>query len=321
MTLSFFIRNTSYFQNIRNMNGLITGDILDNEFDKITRFINNKINTLVTDLLANRLSGIVGGNGFLLRNVGDKTTIFSKIRSSDLPAESITINKLATIPPVSVVIQNANLEYIQYINVGETLLNNGANSYFGRITINHIRNNSINAIKVRQGALTRNHLNPALLNYRINGILDTNKIIDNALTADKIIDKAYSNNKISNELKAFRDNNLAPFIFQRQATTGLLTDDRIIRNRHILDESIDFSYLFGNTRILNNNIIPQGTISLPVRNELNIYSFFKNGIMLTLSYIKNNSFDAIIYNNVSPKITKAKLDYRIKQKLAIGGLT
>jgi len=320
MTLSFFVRNVSYFQNIRNMNNLITGDVLDKEFEKISRYINNKIEPIVNNLLANKLSGIIGGNGYLLKNVGDKTTVFSKIKDNDIPQNTITIEKLAKIPPVSIVVHKANLDFITYVNRNETLLNDGINHYFNKITANHIKNNSISAIKIRAGTLNENHLNIALLNAGINGILPITKIINNALTDNKIANNAYSDDKISNELNNDRDETVAPFVLQRKAVTGLINDANIIKNRHIANNSINFFHLFGNNRILANNVIVNNSIVIPQTNTLNIYSFFKDGRMLTLFHILNNSFGFTMYNNVKPNINKRKINNQIKQKLMIGGL-
>lgn len=315
--LNYFVRDLSYFQSVRNNRDLNTGYIYDDEFSKIQNYINNKILPTINNLIGNKIHGIMGSDGYLLRNVGNKVTAFDRVKSSDIPNKTITFDRLSLIAPNSLVYcQNDNLIHLPCVAANTTLVNVANNCLFQKITPNNIRNNSIPATKVALGVLTRNHLQLALLNRAINGVVQNIKIIDQAISNVKIADKAIPSSRLATATLNIRnDPNL---VFVRQDVTGLIDDLHIIKARHIQNNTVSFTHMFGNNRVLTRNCIPNGSLKAVNNSTINPYKIFA-GTPITQAHIKDRSFTFRAIQNAGQGIKKSKLHNDILQKLITAG--
>ena len=316
--LNYFVRNLTYFQTIRNNRELNTGYIYDNEFTKLQNYINIKILPTIDNLKYKRIHGILDSDGYLLRNIGNKVTIFDRVRDSDIPNNSIEFDKLSKITRNSIVYSDTgDLIFIPYTTVNTTLVNNVNNCSFQKIRNNNIRNNSISSAKVGLKALRVNHLAIGALNHIINGAIANSKILDEAIDEFKLADRSITEAKLKEDTVNLRDNLHLTFV--RQGVTGLANDAHIVKANHIANNSVNFKHLFHNERVLQNTCIGVNTIQIHNNSDINPYSIFY-GNPITNNHIKDRSFSFRTIKDQTHGVTKLKLSNVIKQKLIAGGL-
>jgi len=319
--LKAYVRDSSYFQIVKNSGQLLTGYVFDNQFGLIANYINNKIVPTLDNLKNNKVHGVLDSDGYLLRNIGDKSTQFSRLRGSDIPPLTISLDRFKRITPDSVVYCEAiNLSYITCEDAANTLLSADEHCSFAKIQAVAIEDSTITNDRVALGALTLGHINVEVVNNIINNIgrIPTIKIADGAVAGDKVAERAYQSHKMSNELLATRDDN--NLILVRDDVTGIVSDKHIFKLTHIPDNSIDFSYMFGNNPVLTNDNLMLNTIKLPAQGDISPYSFFNALNPLSIAYIMNNSFTPKNNSVASDGISKAKLSAAIIEKLKVGGL-
>lgn len=319
--LKAYVRDSSYFQIVKNSGQLLTGYVFDNQFSLITNYINNKVVPTLDNLKNNGIHGVLDSAGYLLRNIGDKTTEFSRLRGSDIRPFTISLDKFRRIAPNSVGYCNTvNLNYITCEDPASTLLSGAAGCSFSGIKAVNIEDSTITNDRVALNSLTLNHLNPdAVTNIIDNiGLIPTIKIADRAITGDKVAERAYTNYKMSHELLATRDNN--NLVFVRADITQLASDNRIFDSIRIADDSINFSYMFGNNPVLTSSNVALSAITLTPQSDISPYSIFNDLNLLSVAYIKNNSFTPKNNSVAADGISKAKLSQAIIQKLRVGGL-
>jgi hypothetical protein len=316
--LNYFVRNLTYFQTVRNNRELNTGYIYDNEFTKLENYINDKILPTIDNLKAKRIHGTLNSDGYLLRNIGNKLTAYSRIRNSDIPDNTIEFDKLSKIIKNSIVGSNAvNLYNIPCTVLNSTLVNDIDNCSFQKIITDNIANNSISSAKIALKTLTLNHLSIEAINHIVNGVITNSKILDGAINEFKLSNKSVTDIKLREDTINLRNNLNLTFI--RQNVTGLLNDTHIVKTDHIGTNSINFKHLFQNNRVLQNSCIAQRTIQAYNNSDINPYSIFY-GNPITNEYIKDRSFSFRAIKDQTQGITKLKLSNEVKQRLVAGGL-
>lgn len=312
-----YVRESAYFQTVRNRGELETGYVFDNQFNNIVNYINNKIVPTITNLSQNKIHGVINSDGYLLRNIGDGSTLFNRLIADDI--FNISLDKLKRIIPNSVVYcSNDGLVPLHCDDFNITLNSLAGEAEFSAISALNIEDITITNDKVALNTLSFNHLtDEAIAQGFVNGV-PTVKIKDEALTADKIADIAYSYSKISDELYAIRNDTALTLV--RANVTMLVADTHIIKTSHIQNNSINFSYMFGNNPVLTNaNILPN-SVNLVVTEDISPYFFFSSVNPLNLVNIAANSFTPRNNSLVADGISKAKLSPAIINKLKIGGL-
>ena len=317
--LNPFVRDSSYFQTIRNSGQLITGFIFDNEFIKLINYINNKILPTLNALAGNQIAGVLDSDGYLLRNIGNGKTQFNRLRLNDIPNGIITYNRLSKITPNSIVYgNNVNLNYISTDVQSLTVINNAAVCNFGNISAVTIANNTITNDKIALGTLDYTHLNPLASNINAAIIYGT-KIQNNVLTGVNIANGSITSNKMSAALLGLRTVDPTTLTLTRRVTTGLPSDTHIIKTNMITLNSIPFNYMFGNNKVLNDANLPMGVFRFAASADISFYSVFTNGLF-TRDYIAPNSFTPNNNGVAANGINKTKLSQAIINKLRIGGL-
>jgi hypothetical protein len=318
--LNPFVRDSSYFQIIRNSNQLVTGYIFDNEFNKIINYINNKLLPILDSLSNNQIAGVLDSDGYLLRNIGDGSTQFNRLRGNDIPNGIITYDRFARIVPNSIIYCNrVNLNYISTNDEQSiTIKNNANNCSFGKIAAINITDNTITNDKIALGTLTAANLDPTIINLDI-ALIQGTMIQDNVLTGINIADEAVSYSKMSAALIGLRNADPTTFILTRQAVTGLANDAHMIKVNMIAQNSIPFGQMYGVNQVLTGANLPIGTLSFLPTANVSPYSF-NTGNLFNQTYIFPHSFTPNNNGVAANGINKYKLDHRILAKLKVGGL-
>lgn len=319
--LKAYVRDSSYFQIVKNSGQLLTGYAFDNQFELIANYINNKIVPTLNNLKNNRVHGVLDSDGYLLRNIGDKSTQFSRLRGSDIPPLAISLDRFKRITPDSVVYcETDNLSYVTCEDAATTLVSADERCSFEKIKATAIEDATITNDRIALRTLTSGHINAEAVNDIISSIgrIPTIKIADGAVAGNKVAERAYQSHKMSDELLATRDDD--NLVLVRDDITGIVSDKHIFNSTHIPGNSIDFSYMFGNNPVLTNNNLMLNTIKLPAAADISPYSVFNALNTLSAAYIKNNSFTPKNNSVAADGISKAKLSAAIIEKLKVGGL-
>ena len=253
-----YIRDTAFFQSVRDRNIPITAKELDLEFNNVISYINKKIKPLVETLANKQIPGIADNAGMFLQNVGDGTTRFARVDSSTIPNYSLSLQKFANITPSSVIASaNNNI----FISVASLLNNQILSSRIGNIPVwklagaENFENNTIPSGKIALATLTANHLAPGIIGRPLDvNSVEARHIQDGIFTANYLQERIFDNTRISNALMGTR-------------AADLIFKDNSIVARHIPDSSINYQLITNRGQLMSLNKIPNNSVVYPATGD------------------------------------------------------
>ena len=276
-----FIRDTAFFQNVRDRNMLIRASDLDDQFNNIVDYINNEVKVAV-ESLADNVFKIDEGKSRFVKNIGDGNIEFKLLSSADISTNSIALNKFKVFSSFGIIATNGTkaFQLIDYSQDNYSLISVLDNApYWGQLTGKFFHNNSIDLSKLSPKTLNKDHLAPNTLGKEVSvGSVETTSIVDNSISNEIIAYGAYDYTRINNNLMALRNDG-----------TKYVYDNKSISARNITDNSINYYPSFP-SRLLPSSIIPINSISLTVAFPI-IDDWMIGDNTLTPEHIQEGSVD------------------------------
>jgi hypothetical protein len=289
-----YSRDSAFFQSLRDRNMTIAHNDLDDSFNSMVDYINKKLLSVI-DILANKQAvGVEGNDNSFLRNIGDGTTIFDIIRSSDLTNYTLTLDRFKQILPYSVLANNntENLKPVVAAGGNQVLVSDILNlPKWQKLTFNNFTDKSISSDKVGLVTLSTRHLTADIIGKPLSDqAIETVYIQDLTIPMSKILANSFTSEKISIGLMNTRvAGNLLKF--KEKCFTA-----RIVKNK-----SVD---------LMKIAIIRTGQFA----GHCNLYSLITpdciplNAVKIKTNIVKINVIDQMS-NNITPlKIKDKSLD-------------
>lgn len=256
--LKEYIRDTAFFQSVRDRNIPITAKELDLEFNNLATYINTKIKPLVELLAHKRIPGIEGNAGTFLQNIGDGSTAFTRIKSSTIPNYSLTLQKLANINNSSIIATSNDSIFravtptaINQILVSRT----GTNPIWAIATADHFEARTIPKEKIALNTLTANHLAPGIIGRPLDiNSVETRHMQDQIFNANYLQPRIYDSTCISAALMNTR-------------AVNLFFKDNSIIPRHIPNNSVDYRLITNRGQLMPLNKIPNNSVVYPATGD------------------------------------------------------
>ena len=232
-----YSRDSADFQSIRDRGMTIAYKPLDMSFNNMADYLNKKLLPVVNTLANKKAVGIFGHEDSFLRNVGNGTTVFDFIRSSDIARHSLGFNKLVKQTEYSVIASD-NTEILRSITqaaqnqvlVSDRMLV----PRWEKLKHSHFEEASITADKVAVGTLSARHLTAGIIGKPLtaNSII-TSYIQNNTIPLNKIANGSFPNTKIS-----------ATLMNTRVQAANLQFKDKCFIPRTIANNSVDIKEVF-----------------------------------------------------------------------------
>ncbi len=235
-----YSRDSADFQSIRDRGMTIAYKPLDMSFNNMVDYLNKKLLPVVNTLADKKAVGIFGHEDSFLRNIGNGTTVFDFIRSSDIARHSLTLSKLTKQTEYSVIASD-NTEILRSITPtaqNQVLVNDRTLvPRWEKLKYSHFENASITAEKVAVGTLLARHLTAGIIGKPLTeGSIITSYIQNNTIPLNKIANGSFPNTKISAEL-----------MNTRVQGPNLQFRDKCFLPRTIANNSVDIKNVFFST--------------------------------------------------------------------------
>ena len=241
-----YSRDSADFQSIRDRGMTIAYKPLDMSFNNMVDYLNKKLLPVVNTLADKKAVGIFGHEDSFLRNIGNGTTVFDFIRSSDIARHSLTLSKLTKQTEYSVLASDntENLRSITQVAQNQVLVSDRTLvPKWEKLRHSHFEDASIAAGKVAVGTLSARHLTAGIIGKPLtaNSII-TSYIQNNTIPLNKIANGAFPNTKISAEL-----------MNTRVQVANLQFKEKCFIPRNIANNSVDIKEVFFYTMNQNPN--------------------------------------------------------------------
>lgn len=192
MPISPLLHNDTNFEDIKDRGQTMNAVTFDVEFSKIVNFINNKIISVLNQLISDSVPGSVNPNDInkFRRNIGDGTTDWASIGNDALIDFSLEFSKLSKCTPCSILATGADkiFKEVTTDQSNFTLISQANNlPVWRKISSENIFDRNVTADHIALGTLTNDNFE--------NGLLVT-QLLDDAVTAIKIVDRTISTVKI-----------------------------------------------------------------------------------------------------------------------------
>lgn len=192
MPISPLLHNENNFEDIRDRSLNMNAAAFDLEFSKIVNFVNNKIISVLNQLISDSIPGSVNPNDInkFRRNVGDGTTDWASIGNDALTDFSLEFSKLSKCTPCSILAAGADkiFKEVTTDQSNLTLISQANNlPIWRKIRSENIFDRNVTGDHIALGTLTNDNFE--------NGLLAT-QLLDDAVTAIKIIDRTIPTAKI-----------------------------------------------------------------------------------------------------------------------------
>lgn len=161
MSIKPFIRDTAFFQSLRDRNMPIRANDLDDQFNNISDYVNKKIVPIIDILAGKQIPGILGNADMFLKNVGDGTTIFDRIIINNLEDYTIGLNKLSNTDVGSILATGNDNSFARIMPLASNQILSatlGNAPVWKQVSGNNFANNTIQGNKVDFNIITANHL-------------------------------------------------------------------------------------------------------------------------------------------------------------------
>lgn len=257
-----YSRDSADFQSIRDRGMTISYKPLDMSFNNMVDYLNKKLLPVVNTLADKKAVGIFGHEDSFLRNIGNGTTVFDFIRSSDIARHSLTLSKLTKQTEYSVIASD-NTEILRSITPtaqNQVLVNDRTLvPRWEKLKYSHFENASITAEKVAVGTLSARHLTAGIIGKPLTeGSIITSYIQNNTIPLNKIANGSFPNTKISAEL-----------MNTRVQGPNLQFRDKCFLPRTIANNSVDIKNVFFSTDQSGYNVTNLYGILSPANIPLN----------------------------------------------------
>lgn len=339
MTISF-TRDSGNFQGLRDRNIPKSYVDFDNEFNKLSDYINYDLKPYAEILENKQFLGEIGKVNYFLQNISDGTTIFKAFNSNYLSKNSLDFNIFSTLKFNSLISMSDKyfIDNVPPINNAVAIANGNFNFNFNwnKVNNNLIEVNSISSDKVELSTLTINHITPAILNYGLqNDSIKTNHIIDKELTNSKIVG-GITTDRLTPELIALRTN--APTFL----ANSILANNIKINSFHIGNwlnlRALPYIQIFSMVCVPKNSvtIIPDGGLNTNLFTQYKIQKYSMQAPTATRLIFtpmvkqtcirsvhlkdKTFTFPVVDGNTYSKPIIKSKLSPELYTILKKGGL-
>lgn len=317
MALNPFIRDTAYFQVLRDRGMMINAEDFDSQFNSLTDFINSRIVSAVNVFTGGGVVGEAGKEGYFLMNVGDGTTRWEPIGSNSMPDGSLSFDKLQNAAAGSILASGADRKFNKVTpTVDGTVLISQDNDLpaWKLIGPENIEDHTIPGSKIGFQQLRTEHFVPDFITSPLgDGAIETRHLVDSIIQGHHMADRCLPPEKIEAGILA-------------QARINTLFGDginrNVLRNRHFADKSIDYRFWFpagkdigGNDthRITDNSVVYSGGHHIDPFLHFAAGTIFPYHIALQ-SYDIDSGHVGNVYHNL---LTKEKLSPVIRQKLGI----
>lgn len=209
MSIQNFVRDSSFFSNLRDRNRSISASDLDYQFASFENFLNNKISSEVDALEVGVIAGSTDEDdkNKFLKNVGDGNTSWSTMDFSFITKNSMPLVKIESGDEGSVLISNRDSEfdYVKAIGFDAPLISDIVDtSYFDYLESSNFAIDSITSEKIEVATIDGSLLDDDLIgNDLTDDTIETFHIFDNAVSGEKCIDSIINEELIGDDLKAF----------------------------------------------------------------------------------------------------------------------
>lgn len=232
-----YSRDSAEIQSIRDRGMTTAYSPLDDTFNNIVNYLNKKLSPVINTLADKKAVGVFGHEDSFLRNVGDGSTIFDFIRSSDIAPYSLSLNKLAKQTEYSVIASDntENLRSITPLAANQVLTSDRTLvPRWEKLKHSNFEDASIAANKVAVGTLSARHLTAGIIGKPLtaNSII-TSYIQNNTIPLNKIANGSFPNTKIS-----------ATLMNTRAQARDLQFKEKCFVPRTIANNSVDIKEVF-----------------------------------------------------------------------------
>lgn len=334
MTISF-TRDSGNFQGLRDRNIPKSYVDFDNEFNKLTNYINNDLKPYVEILENKQFHGEVGKVNYFLQNISDGTTVFKPFNSNYLSKNNLNFNIFSKLKLNSLISMSDKyfIDNVPLINNVVAIANGNFN--WNKVNNNLIEANSISSNKVELSTLNINHISHAIINYGLqNDSIKTNHIIDKELTNNKIAG-GITTDRLTPELIALRTN--TPTFLPNSILANNIKNNSFHIGNWLNLRAVDYVSIFSTTCVPKNSItiIPDGGLNTNLFSEYKIQkqsvthpqaslvSFIpiKKQTCIRSVHLKDKTFTfPTVDNKYSKPIIKSKLSPELYAILKKGGL-
>ena len=194
-----YSRDSAFFQSLRDRNMTIAHNDLDGGFNGMVNYINKKLLPVVDILADKQAVGIEDHDDSFLRNIGDGTTIFDIIRSSDLTNYTLTLDRFKQILPYSVLANDntENLKPVVAADGNQVLVSDITNlPKWQKLIFNNFTDKSISSDKVGLAALSARNLTAGIIGKPLaDQAIETQYIQDLTIPINKILDNSFTSEK------------------------------------------------------------------------------------------------------------------------------
>ena len=343
MTISF-TRDSGNFQGLRDRNIPMAYVDFDNEFNKLSNYININLKPYVEILENKQFLGEIGKVNYFLQNISDGTTVFKAFNSNYLSKNSLDFNIFSILKFNSLISMSDKyfIDNVPPINNVIAIANNIIE--WNKITDKNIELNSIIGDKVSLSTLTVNHIAPNVLIYGLqNDSIKTEHIIDKEITNNKIANNAITIDRLTPELIALRSG--TPKVLENTISSRNIKNNSFDIGKWLSTHSIDTGNeayhvsVFSNKNISKNSItlVPDGTLDTNLLSQYKISRYstsqpqatymnftpLKKQTCIRSVHLKDKTFTfPVVDNNIYSKpIIKSKLSPELYAILKKGGLT
>lgn len=333
MSIQNFVRDSSFFSNLRDRNRSISASDLDYQFASFENFLNNKISSEVDALEVGVISGSTDADdkNKFLKNVGDGNTSWSTMDFSFITQNSMPLVKIEPGNNGSVLISNRDSEfdYVRAVGFDAPLISDIVDtSYFDYLESSNFDTESITSEKIDVNTIDGSLLDDDLIgNDLTDDTIETFHIFDNSVSGDKCIDSIINEDLIGDDLRVFlkananiEDNSIDSDNFASQSISSAQFADLIFSGQ-ISGPNPFAPYRFAGTYPssapnpemtflreifpLKSVSIPNGTASQGDGSGVKFDAFLFNELMSNNSleprHFKDHSYDMATYGNLSDK--------------------
>lgn len=303
-----YVRDNSFFQNLSETNNDVLYNDFDNTLNNFVSYLNKKVVTAINNIKTSSYNGVVGNKNYILKNVGNGKVIYDSIKNVNFIDNSISLNKIASITPFSLIYVRFN-DTLYFGRGADSGYNTGAftnnpklkgNEVFTKLRGENFYNKSIKSDNIAVNSILTEHISDSGKNYLLKNIkIKADDIVNNSIDISKFSNSSITYQKLNSEITDFRNNNNIYYL------DGSITIDKV------KDNSFDFELLssnawkYGNS-ILHKKVIPLNSVKIqkPDATFTETIDTFK-----LCMYSIENAYELKTYSNPQPDSIYVNPDY------------
>ena len=310
MSIKPFIRDTAFFQSLRDRNMPIRANDLDTQFNDISNYINKKIAPIIDILADKQIPGVNGNADMFLKNVGDGTTIFDRIIVNNLEDYTIGLNKLNNTDVGSIIATGNDNSFARIMPLASSQILSatlGNAPVWKQVSGNNFANNTIQGNKVDFNIITANHLaNDVFGQPLANNSISEQHFIDNTIGDARTYGVgAVTNAKISQILTTQRNIAIAQNTINNQGRLVI----NVIPARCFVAAQIQERHLVTrDTAIPNEGVLPPFKSANSVLNTFGKWSIYSTKIQS--NFVVNGITPVVNQNDLKKRFLSGSIETR-----------